>query len=72
MDAYDQEHNQRGRALFLENKEYLADIYLLAKCNSLLSAGSSGDIMAYIINNKNYEHFSQISAKYDSDTHLDD
>ena len=38
------------------NIEYLTDVYILSKCNSLLARGGSADVFAYIINNDKYEH----------------
>ncbi len=38
------------------NIEYLTDVYILSKCNSLLARGGSADVFAYIINDDKYEH----------------
>ena len=37
------------------NIDYLIAIFLLSKCTSLLNAGGTADLFAYIINNYNFE-----------------
>lgn len=63
------EYGKREKDVYLRAKEYLADVYLCSQCDSFLSCGSSADFMAYIINNKKYEHFVQIKGEGDTKTH---
>ncbi len=66
------EFYKREKDVYLRGKEYLADVYLCSQCDSFLSCGSSADFMAYIINNKKYEHFVQIKGEGDTKTHASD
>ena len=66
------EFNKRKNDVYIRAKEYLADVYLISQCDSFLSCGSSADFMAYIINNKKYEHFVQIKGEGDTKTHASD
>lgn len=66
------EYGKRKNDVYLRAKEYLADVYLLSQCDSFLSCGSSADFMAYIINNKKYEHFVQIKGEGETKTHASD
>ena len=63
------EFNKHEKDVYLRAKEYLADMYLLSQCDSFLSCGSSADFLAYIINDKKYEHFFQIKGEGDTHTH---
>jgi len=65
------EFGKREKDVYLRAKEYLADVYLCSQCDSFLSCGSSADFMAYLINNKKYEHFVQIKGEGDTKTHGD-
>lgn len=58
-DIVTQEFTPREHDVYLRNKEYLADIYLLSQCDSLLSCGGTADLFAYIINDGKYEHVVQ-------------
>ena len=66
------EFGKRKNDIYLRSKEYLADVYLLSQCDSFLSCGSSADFMAYLINNKKYEHFVQIKGEGDTKIHASD
>ena len=63
------EFGKRKKDVYLRSKEYLADVYLLSQCDSFLSCGSSADFMAYLINNKKFEHFVQIEGEGDTKIH---
>ncbi|MGN0739627.1 MAG: hypothetical protein ACI4LX_05590 [Treponema sp.] len=69
IDAKFVEYGKRDKDVYLRAKEYLADVYLCSQCDSFLSCGSSADFMAYLINNKNYEHFVQLKGEGDTKTH---
>lgn len=49
------EFYKRKNDVMLRGIEYLTDIYIISKCDSLLSAGGSSDLFAYVLNNKRYE-----------------
>ena len=66
------EYNKRAHDVRLRAKEYLADVYLCAQCDSFFSCGSSADMVAYLINNGKFEHFVQGVEKLDSETHVSD
>lgn len=53
------EFNKRENDCMLRGIEYMTDIYILSKCNSLLAAGGSADLFAYILNDRKYEHIIQ-------------
>ena len=53
------EYNKRTNDTMLREIEYMTDVYILSKCDSLLAAGGSVDLFAYILNNKQYEHIIQ-------------
>ncbi len=60
----------REHDVCLTAKEYLASIYLMSKCNSFLSAGGTSDLLAYLINNNQFENFFQIEGKGDANHHV--
>ena len=66
------EFNKRENDVYLRGIEYMAEVYLLSKCDSFLSVGSSADFFAYIINNKKYEHLEQIRGVGDTTKHISD
>lgn len=70
-DAKYVEFGKRKKDVYLRAKEYLADVYLCSQCDSFLSCGSSADFMAYLINNKKYEHFVQIKGEGDTKIHAE-
>lgn len=55
------EFNKRDNDCMLREMEYMTDVYILSKCDSLLAAGGSADLFAYILNDKKYEHVIQPS-----------
>ena len=59
LDLQNIELNKRENDCMLRGIEYMTDVYILSKCDSLLSAGASADLFAYILNNKKYEHVIQ-------------
>lgn len=63
VDIVTCEFNKRENDVMLRGIEYMTDIYILSKCNSLLSAGGSADLFAYILNDKKYEHIIQINCR---------
>lgn len=58
-DLVTDEFWKRDRDVYLRNKEYLSDIYLLSQCDSILSCGGTADLFAYIIKDGNYENIIQ-------------
>ncbi len=60
-DIFTCEFNKRENDCMLRGIEYMTDVYILSKCDSLLAAGGSADLFAYILNDKKYEHVIQPS-----------
>jgi len=57
------EYDKRDDDCMLREMEYMTDVYILSKCDSLLSAGGSADLFAYLLNNKKYENVIQLRDK---------
>lgn len=55
-DVLDRRKELETQTIMQNNIDYVTEIYLLSKCNSLFAVKGGGAQMAVLFNNKNYDH----------------